>query len=57
MIEHIVHILTADVNGQPVALALQQDGFLRLTLAGEAPATLYLLLVLNEEREEEAQWA
>jgi len=34
--------LTADVNGQTVALALQQDGFLRLTLAGGDPATLYL---------------
>ena len=42
--------LTADVNGQSVALALQQDGFLRLTLPD---AVLYLLPVLTEEAEEE----
>ena len=45
--------LAADVNGQSVALALQQDGFLRLTIAGDAPATLYLQPVLTEESEDE----
>ena len=44
-------VLSADVNGQPVALALQQDGCLRLTLAGEDPATLYLQPVLTEAAE------
>lgn len=42
--------LTADVNGQPVALALQQDGLLRLTLPD---ATLYLQPALTEEAEDE----
>ena len=45
--------LSADVNGQAVTLALQQDGFLRLTIAGDAPATLYLQPVLTEESEDE----
>ena len=45
--------LAADVNGQSVALALQQDGFLRLTIVGDAPATLYLQPVLTEESEDE----
>ena len=46
--------LTADVNGQPVALALQQDGCLRLTIedAGEMK-TLYLQHVIAEEAEDE----
>ena len=43
--------LSADVNGQTVTLALQQDGYLRLTLDGEVPATLYLLPVLAENEE------
>ena len=42
--------LTADVNGQSVALALQQDGLLRLTLPD---ATLYLQPALTEEAEDE----
>ena len=44
---------SADVNSQPVALALQQDGCLRLTLAGDNPAALYLQLVLNGAKEPE----
>ena len=43
--------LSADVNGQAVTLALQQDGYLRLTLDGESPVTLYLLPVLTEGEE------
>ncbi len=34
--------LTYEKEGVSVALALQSDGFLRLTLGGENPATLYL---------------
>ena len=45
--------LTADVSGQIVTLALQEDGLLRLTLAGDAPATLYLQPVVREETEDE----
>ena len=42
--------LTADVNGQRVNLALQQDGFLRLTLPD---AALCLQPVITEEAEAE----
>ena len=42
-------VLSADVNGQSVTLALQQDGLLRLVLPD---ATLYLQPVLAEEAEE-----
>jgi len=45
--------LSADVNGQIVTLVLQEDGLLRLTLAGDAPATLYLQPVVREETEDE----
>ncbi len=42
--------LTWAADGVSIALALQQDGFLRLTLtAGEAPVTLYLLAVPQGE--------
>ena len=44
-------VLSADVNGQAVTLALQQDGCLRLTLSGEVPTTLYLLPILTDEEE------
>ena len=43
-------VLSADVNGQPTALALQLDCFLRLTLS---ETTLYLQPVVMEEVEDE----
>ncbi len=35
--------LTVSDGGAAIELRLQQDGFLRLTLAGDTPATLYLM--------------
>ena len=42
-------VLSADVNGQSVSLALQQDGYLRMILSDDAQETLYLMPAITEE--------